>query len=628
MKPVIPALLIYFLTIGLARAEDIVGFQRLSTTPAEDTKAWDDPDRFTTINLDAFVAFSGGVESASVDTVTTTGAFWRPSEFVYAEGEQPKHFQLEITSGTASGSRFDILGNNGNSVTVDLDGASLAGVSNGDGMRIVAKWSLNQLFPEGKSITASTSSSTGSEILFPTFGAGGIDFSSSAVFQYRSDLDRWIDRANPAVDVGDDIIPGGAQLVIRQRYDTPIRPLMVGYQSNMSPLAVTVSYQQVGLDMFSDALPISGEGSETVDTSGATGEMDEPSHAGNATTASVWFRYTATQSGTLIVRSENSDFDTILAAYSGTAPGALTLLAENDDSGVESWSEISFSITSGQDYMIALDGKNGATGSGSLIWNLQAGFPEITVEQPENTTLVDGSSSIDFGEVFTGMSSEVTFTIRNEGVAPLSNLTTTVSGTNSANFTPSALAASVLAPGDNTTFTVSFEPSGEGALSATLQIGSNDSDENPFDVSLTGVSVPVTTLDSWASDFGLSGNSLLPGADDDGDGVSLIEEYAYNLDPTVSDSQLLTPGSGTSGLPSIRLVGGRLQVEFLRRLQDAGMTTSALFSGTLPDRFQISSETESVTAINSDFERVVVTDSETTSSAVRRFAKVVIETAE
>ncbi len=625
MKKITLAILAISLFHPALRADDsVVGFQRLTGTPAEDTKAWDGPARFTNVDLSPSIAFSGDVDIASGSEISTIGAFWRVGQFVYSAGDQPKHFYVEITSGTAAGTRFDISANDGNSVSVDLNGGSFAGISQGDGMQIVAKWSLDQLFPEGNGLTPSALNTTGSEVLFPAT-ASEADFASAATYQYRSDLVRWVNTSDTGTDAGDDIIAHGALLVIRQSGATPIQPLFAGHFSSYTPLKVTVRYLQTGNDDFSNALSITDEGSIAADTTGASGETGEPMHAGNGSTASVWFEYTAGQTGNLLVNSEHSGFDTVLAAYTGVSVDALTLLASNDDLGMDSWSQVSFPISSGQTYYIALDGKAGAVGAAALLWEIQTGFPEITVEQPVNTNLVDGNSTVDFGEVLAGSDNELTFTIRNQGGAQLTGLNTSVSGTNDSDYLPIAPQVSSLNPGESTTFTVEFQASGVGARTATLQITSNDADENPFDITLTGVTLPATTLESWGMGYGLSGNELLPGADDDGDKVTLIEEYAYNMDPTQSDPGYLTPGTGTSGLPLIRLIGDKLQVEWLRRKSDASLTATAQFSATLPGGFAESPESETVTSIDSDFERVAVSDSQTTSASISRFGKVVLE---
>jgi hypothetical protein len=46
--------------------------------------------------------------------------------------------------------------------------------------------------------------------------------------------------------------------------------------------------------------------------------------------------------------------------------------------------------------------------------------------------------------------------------------------------------AATLTPGGSTTFTVTFTPLVTGVRSTTLRIGSDDADENPFDITLNG----------------------------------------------------------------------------------------------------------------------------------------------
>jgi hypothetical protein len=87
--------------------------------------------------------------------------------------------------------------------------------------------------------------------------------------------------------------------------------------------------------------------------------------------------------------------------------------------------------------------------------------------------------------------------IRNVGVANLLNLGLTKSGTHAADFLLGSLSTTTLAPGASTAFTVTFAPGAgaSGTRTATLQVASNDPDENPFDIALSGTAYS-TTLDT------------------------------------------------------------------------------------------------------------------------------------
>ncbi len=111
---------------------------------------------------------------------------------------------------------------------------------------------------------------------------------------------------------------------------------------------------------------------------------------------------------------------------------------------------------------------------------------EIAVEQPTGTDLTDGAATRDYGFVNVGSNSVFTFTVRNLGGASLTGLAVTKDGANNADFTVGALGATTLTAGASTTFTVTFAPGAQGVRNAAIHIASNDADENPFDISLTG----------------------------------------------------------------------------------------------------------------------------------------------
>ena len=165
--------------------------------------------------------------------------------------------------------------------------------------------------------------------------------------------------------------------------------------------------------------------------------------------------------------------------------------------------------------------------------------PEIAIEQPENTDLVDGSASIDFGSLATGASTSLTCTLRSTGTIPLLNLSMTKDGTNSSDFTFTAI-PSVLEDNTSTTFTVTFTPSAAGTRSAAIHIASNDANESPFDIALTGTATAgLSVIESWRQTwFGITTNTgdAAAAADSDHDGFSNAMEFALGMNPVTSDS--------------------------------------------------------------------------------------------
>ncbi len=92
----------------------------------------------------------------------------------------------------------------------------------------------------------------------------------------------------------------------------------------------------------------------------------------------------------------------------------------------------------------------------------------------------------------------------------------------------------VFPPNAETTFTDTFSPTTPGTRTATIQIASNDPDENPFVIQLTGRQ--ATPIDIWRKAHFGSFSSTGPGADlndVDRDGVAKMMEFATGSDPLV-----------------------------------------------------------------------------------------------
>ena len=126
-------------------------------------------------------------------------------------------------------------------------------------------------------------------------------------------------------------------------------------------------------DDFPNADVLSGSSDSASGTSvGAVKEAGEPKHVENPGGASVWYRWQAPKSGKVSIDTCDSDFDTLLAVYTGSAVNSLTTVASNDDGTCGSGSELSFAATAGATYRIAVDGYFGADGGIGLVLALDA----------------------------------------------------------------------------------------------------------------------------------------------------------------------------------------------------------------------------------------------------------------
>jgi hypothetical protein len=113
-------------------------------------------------------------------------------------------------------------------------------------------------------------------------------------------------------------------------------------------------------DNFANAAVLSGtfdqEGGTNVD---ASKEVGEPDHAGDPGGASIWYRWTAPNSGTYQVNTclNNTTIDTLLAVYTGSAIDSLTYITSSDQSiPCGDKSVLYFRAVSGTTYHFAVDG--------------------------------------------------------------------------------------------------------------------------------------------------------------------------------------------------------------------------------------------------------------------------------
>lgn len=213
-----------------------------------------------------------------------------------------------------------------------------------------------------------------------------------------------------------------------------------------------------------------------------------------------------------------------------------------------------------------------ADGSAGIVESVQtfAFAPEIVVESPPGTNLVDGAAGIDFGSVSQPGSSAPRFlTITNTGNADLILGAITNDGANPGDFNVTAPGSTTVAPSTSTTISVTFSPTATGVRSAILHLASNDANENPFDITLSGTGV---SSDANLSGLALSSGTLSPSFDDGTVSYTASVSNAttsVTVTPTASNASATITVNGNpvnSGIPSgpINLnVGGNLITLFV-----------------------------------------------------------------
>jgi len=132
-------------------------------------------------------------------------------------------------------------------------------------------------------------------------------------------------------------------------------------------------------DLFANAQVLTGTGTlpgmPILGTNtNATAEAGEPAHAGNTAAKTIWYSFTpaAGSSGLYSFSTSGSSFDTVMAIYACPAGGGcsfanFTPVGANDDvTAFDTTSKVNFRADAGTRYVIAVDGKSGASGTVNL----------------------------------------------------------------------------------------------------------------------------------------------------------------------------------------------------------------------------------------------------------------------
>ena len=154
--------------------------------------------------------------------------------------------------------------------------------------------------------------------------------------------------------------------------DGPGQPAQVRAYDKLQDLLAALDGQPPGV-RFNPASQVLGyTGSQTFSTAGAGGQNGEPIHCGVVGGHSKWYAYIPPTNGTLYLNTDGSNFDTLLAVYTGCCTFAtLTPVSCDNNNGTNGLaSSLNFPANMNTVYYIAVDGVNGVTGSVKLNYRL------------------------------------------------------------------------------------------------------------------------------------------------------------------------------------------------------------------------------------------------------------------
>jgi hypothetical protein len=301
--------------------------------------------------------------------------------------------------------------------------------------------------------------------------------------------------------------------------------------------------------------------------------LDEPAPAGGLTVNFNVAGSTATDpddyslsAGTNITEVTATTF-TVAA---GVTTATLNVVPE-DDSEIETGGEtVNVSLETGSDYILS------ATDNTAAVTITDNDFSEIDVE--ESDTSIPDAGSFDFGTTVQDSNLVKTFTITNTGNADLTLGDATLTGTGYSFV--GAFPTANLAAGSSTTFQIQLDTSSEGTFNGNLSFVNGDSDENPYNFSLTGeVTAPEIEVKDGTTEIADGTTTILDwGSTPMGTALSKILTIANtgSADLNLSNLTLPTGFSIVGTLPSIIAAGSAATLEI-----QLDATTAGSFDGTL-----------------------------------------------
>jgi hypothetical protein len=136
-------------------------------------------------------------------------------------------------------------------------------------------------------------------------------------------------------------------------------------------------------------------GSQIFDTTYATTDPNEPPHCSITGGSSYWLMYQPPTNGTITLDTIGSTYDTVMEAY--TYNGTLTsyadlisLACDNDSVALHGAALIQFPVLKARQYLVVVDGVNGARGIAQLNYNLNTNQVPIapTLQQAPSLIVV------------------------------------------------------------------------------------------------------------------------------------------------------------------------------------------------------------------------------------------------
>ncbi|MEX0641712.1 MAG: choice-of-anchor D domain-containing protein, partial [Pirellulales bacterium] len=225
---------------------------------------------------------------------------------------------------------------------------------------------------------------------------------------------------------------------------------------------------------------------------------------------------------------------------------------------------INTAVAAGDYYLhVRGTGEYGRVGRYTISGNVLLEVPEIGI-RGNGQSIVDGDITpklgdfTSFGTLAVGTSLVRTYTIESLGSGPLTlsgPSSVTITGPDAAFFSVVAQPTSPIAPGGSTTFQVQFLPTATGVRDATVNIASDDANENPYEFAIRGnASSTVAEIDLRFGGVSIVDGDLTPAAAD-GTDFSAARTDGGTITRTFTIANTGTTGLNLTGAPLVSISG-------------------------------------------------------------------------
>lgn len=196
-----------------------------------------------------------------------------------------------------------------------------------------------------------------------------------------------------------------------QRFEVPPTDVQINTDGAVSALARDKLFDATGSALLpggegggfqpaSSGVTRGYNGTQIFNTTYTTPDPDEPQHCGLNGGATYWYAYQPPANGTLMLDTIGSSYDAFLAVYTYDPPftsyaDLIPIACDNDSAGTNGAARLEFAAPRNRQFLVVVDGINGARGIVHLNYRLDTNRPPVAptlMQVPAPRTVATGTN--------------------------------------------------------------------------------------------------------------------------------------------------------------------------------------------------------------------------------------------